>query len=682
RVETRSDLLAVLQRSPALTHFTRPFRALLTGVQVSPDDRLLAVAASTGVIRFIHLSTWTQSGADVRLGDPVAPRAISFSPDGRTLMVITVAATRSRLEAIDVATRTVRSVAIWHEPNPSPPLGSDGIAYSPDGRSVAVSLIAESTSDLTPNAGWLVMIDAGTGRTHWRRRYPMRSQQQEPHVTFARSGELLTSAQQGDTILWNTHTGRVVRRYPVGGLPAVSRDGREVALGRNSPADAPVASSWMTVLNLRSGRYRTLAASLSTAWMRGVAFTPDGSRIVGDAFDGVHVWDVASGTIGESYVGQPGQRSVMAADPRVDTAFVGSQDGSVAGFDISGRHRLGQMFVWNPPGLTCAGESAGPCDAVDPSADLLADTQNNGTVAMVNLRTLRREAVLPARDGPVADAVAFLPDGRTLVDGGSNGHVTLWDLATRRATRTLHFSAPVQLTAPSPDGRLLAVQTQSNTSTSSEVAVVALATGRVLMTRTVPDGSSGLRFTPDGRELVAAGCCEPGSTVESFSVPSGRELFRDTFSEHIEAEDVDPKTGLIGVGGEDGVVLFLDPRTGRRVGPPLRAAAGNIEYLAFSPNGRHLAVGGADNAVNLWDLRTRKRLGDPFGPYPGTVPATLFERTGQLLVIQLEQAEQWPMDERTWRRFACQVAGRDLTRAEWRDALPNRPFQAVCPEND
>ena len=44
RVETRSDLLAVLQRNPALIHFIRPFDQPLTAVDVSPDGRLLAVA--------------------------------------------------------------------------------------------------------------------------------------------------------------------------------------------------------------------------------------------------------------------------------------------------------------------------------------------------------------------------------------------------------------------------------------------------------------------------------------------------------------------------------------------------------------------------------------------------------------------------------------------------------------
>jgi hypothetical protein len=31
-----------------------------------------------------------------------------------------------------------------------------------------------------------------------------------------------------------------------------------------------------------------------------------------------------------------------------------------------------------------------------------------------------------------------------------------------------------------------------------------------------------------------------------------------------------------------------------------------------------------------------------------------------------------------WKRQACLVAGRELTRQEWADAVPGRPYRAVC----
>jgi hypothetical protein len=41
-------------------------------------------------------------------------------------------------------------------------------------------------------------------------------------------------------------------------------------------------------------------------------------------------------------------------------------------------------------------------------------------------------------------------------------------------------------------------------------------------------------------------------------------------------------------------------------------------------------------------------------------------------------AAQWPTDVGSWERFACQVAGRDLTPAEWHDILPARPYMHIC----
>ena len=677
RVETRSDLLAVLQKNPALVRFSRPFGDLLTGVQVSPDGSLLAVADSAGEVRFIDLATWRGFGAPVQLGSPVAPRAMSFSPDGRTLMVVTVGGGRSELAAIDVGTRRARQIRAWRGAVPAPPLGSAGVAYSPDGRRIAVSVITESPTDETPTAERLALLDATSGRTRWQRRYPMRPGQEEPHVAFTSGAGLLTSAQRGDTILWNARRGRIVRRYGVGGLPAVAADGREVALGMNSPGTDAATSASVAVLDLRTGRHRTLTANLPTAWIRGIAFTPDGARIVAGAFDGVHVWDVATGAITETYVGQPGQRSVFALDPRGATVIFGAQDGSIATFDVSGQRRLGRALRWTGPG-SCGGQS-GPCDIVSRQSDLLADTQVDGSVALVSLRTLRLARTLPARDGRDANAVSFLPDGRTLVNGGSNGKVTLWDTSTGRVARELRFSDPVVWTAASPDGKLLAVQTQSARSPDSRVEVVQIANGRVLQSHIVRHGFGGLAFSRDRGELVALGCCTRGSTVVAWDTRSGRQLFSRGVGDHATAIDVAPDSRLVGVATQDGKVLFLDARSGKPTQPPIQAATGNIAYVSFSPDGRSLAVGAADNAVSVWDLPSRKRLGNPFGPYPGIIPATEFEPNGRLLIGLLENAVEWPTDVRTWERFACLAAGRDLTRQEWKDLLPNRPYRQVCP---
>ncbi|HJS93661.1 MAG TPA: hypothetical protein VJ741_05315 [Solirubrobacteraceae bacterium] len=85
--------------------------------------------------------------------------------------------------------------------------------------------------------------------------------------------------------------------------------------------------------------------------------------------------------------------------------------------------------------------------------------------------------------------------------------------------------------------------------------------------------------------------------------------------------------------------------------------------------------------MSVWDLQSRKRVGNPFGPYDIGEPGAFFEPNGRLLIVLYEGAIEWPMDARAWERFACRVAGRDLTSDEWRDLLPNRVYRPTCPSN-
>jgi WD40 repeat protein len=278
----------------------------------------------------------------------------------------------------------------------------------------------------------------------------------------------------------------------------------------------------------------------------------------------------------------------------------------------------------------------------------------------------------------IANAVEFMPGGRTLITGGSNRTVTFWNVGSGRVTRTLRMPQPVWWTAVSPDRRLLAVQTQAANSPNSTVYVVALATGRIVQTHLVAHGIGGVEFTDGGRELVALGCCESGSTLVAWAAGSGRRLFSRGAGGQATSFDIARDRRLLALGTADGEVLLLDPRTGAQARPPLKVAAANIGQVAFSPDSRTLAVAAFDGTASLWDVGSRTRLGDPFPPVPGVIPDLLFEPDGRLLLGGVSNAVEWPIDVGAWERFACQVAGRQLTRAEWADTLPGRPYERVC----
>jgi WD40 repeat protein len=308
----------------------------------------------------------------------------------------------------------------------------------------------------------------------------------------------------------------------------------------------------------------------------------------------------------------------------------------------------------------------------------MAEALDDGSVALVDLRAHRLVATLPARNGRQADALAFFPDGRTLASGGSNGHVTLWDLKRRSVTRTLRFPDRVWWVAVSPNGKLLAVQTEAGGSSDSRVEVRDVASGAVLYRHVVRFGHRGLEFRPDGRQLAALGCCERGSTIEVWDARSGAKLYSPKLEGHATAIAFSPDGRLLGAGTEDGSVVLLNADTGTQLGSPLKVATGPVDPIAFSPDGRLLVATSADQTSTLWDLESRKRLGTSFAVEAGSVPVVRFTSNGDLVIDNLSDTAVWPTGLSAWERFACQVAGRELTRAEWTDLLPNRRYQHVC----
>jgi hypothetical protein len=84
--------------------------------------------------------------------------------------------------------------------------------------------------------------------------------------------------------------------------------------------------------------------------------------------------------------------------------------------------------------------------------------------------------------------------------------------------------------------------------------------------------------------------------------------------------------------------------------------------------------------VLLWDVDTQRATGSPLEIEPGAYVSATFARDGSHLfaVPHVGRGVRWDVRPESWKRHACLVAGRELTETEWRDALPDRPFQPVC----
>jgi WD40 repeat protein len=140
----------------------------------------------------------------------------------------------------------------------------------------------------------------------------------------------------------------------------------------------------------------------------------------------------------------------------------------------------------------------------------------------------------------------------------------------------------------------------------------------------------------------------------------------------------------VAVGSRAGWVRLWSSATGKPVSPPLAAHQGAVVALAISPDGRTLAFGGSDGFVRLFDLGSQQPLDARLPVAANTATTPIFVRNGAYLfaITATGRAYRWDLRPSTWDHRACEVAGRQLTRTEWSQVLPDRNHDPACLEAD
>jgi WD40 repeat protein len=92
-----------------------------------------------------------------------------------------------------------------------------------------------------------------------------------------------------------------------------------------------------------------------------------------------------------------------------------------------------------------------------------------------------------------------------------------------------------------------------------------------------------------------------------------------------------PDGSMLASAGADQTVRLWDPRTHKRLGPPLRGHTKSIASLAFSQDGRMLASAGSDKTIRLWDTHTFEQLGEPLEGHTDTIRSLAFSPDGRTL---------------------------------------------------
>ncbi|NAS25769.1 AAA family ATPase [Herbidospora sp. NEAU-GS84] len=412
---------------------------------------------------------------------------------------------------------------------------------------------------------------------------------------------------------------RTVLNNPSGEITAMatSPDGTTVAI-----AAGRIVQLWHVQTRRPVGLPLTHSAPVS-----GLAFSPDGTTLASSAADGdfgdvhgtVQLWSVKAGRV-----------TVLLHDgDMVPGAVAFSPDGKVvaavtnSSYSDAGR---GAIRLWNArtgrplgeplrhggrvvemafspdgtkliSGTTTDGPQLRSADPVQVASHRMWDVRRR--VPIGDLMTDRAEGVA---------AVAFNPDGTTLVTGGNGGKVQLWNaLSLQPISEPIEAHArAIETVAFGKDGRVFATGSADGTirlwDSTTLQAIGEPLRGHSGPVETVVFGAQGTALASSGDTTVRMWDI---SVLRPTDVPI---RVATPFAEMA----LSPDATVLAVAGPpapgDEPVHLWDMRTSRPIGR-LKSGA-QVSTMVFASDGETLAIG-AGESTTLWDTGTRHRIGDP-----------------------------------------------------------------------
>ena len=242
-------------------------------------------------------------------------------------------------------------------------------------------------------------------------------------VAILPDGRLVTGGEDGKIAVWQPTLGEPIQIFtghtaPIVAL-AVSPDGKRIA-----------SASWdrtVRVWPVDGGPAVLLEGHQQN--VNGVAFMPDGKAVVSVSHDpDVRIWPLGGGATTIVKMPTPLNSVAVAPDGEIVT---GGGDGKVYFLSPAGERR-GEIEASPTPIISVA---------ISPDGKFVAAAGIRGSVAVIE-RAARKLAHTLVGPGLPVWSVAFFPDSRTLLTGGTDRMIRRWNAVTGEPIDSVVVGAP------------------------------------------------------------------------------------------------------------------------------------------------------------------------------------------------------------------------------------------------
>jgi WD40 repeat protein len=407
-------------------------------------------------------------------------------------------------------------------------------------------------------------------------------------VAFDHSGiRLATGDAAGVVRLWDPGSPQPVtaRQSAHGAVTALAFDasgGRLAAAGEDDTLRVWDVDSPHTAMLLAEGPYGEEVTA--------IAFGPAGMLAIGGAGGRVQVWKFVPPGSRWQPAGQGHDGGVLALawDAEVGHWISVGTDGCLR----AGGGQQQPVVAYGRVRAAAVSPGAGQGAVIDNSS---------GRIHSFQIGNLGSRQDIRGSDTSL-NGVVFGPSGGSLVIGGTDGVLYVWDTPQQTLRSAAAPGSGIGAVAGSPDGRLAAVCRDDGS-----VTVYGMADGSATpieaWAHQCHEPASAVAFSPDGSRVATA-----GDAVRVWKTEDGDAVDALPEGTHATKALAYDRTGrYLAAAGTNGAVLVWDAAVGvlRHI---LVKHKGVVHAAAFSPLSGQLATAGFDGTIRIWDPDTGEHV--------------------------------------------------------------------------